>query len=178
MALGALGQYIVVVPENEMVVVFTSDLPESFSVPRNLVDEFIVPVAKSRTPLPANPDGVARLRTLIQEAARQSEVTPQPMPPPPAIAEQVLGETYYLEENELQWESLSLVRQEGDEAILRLTWDETVSSPRLSTSSGWTASSVWARACLAWPQPVREIGRGRTSLSRRSMESAISSSGD
>jgi hypothetical protein len=127
MALGYAGQYIVVVPEKEMVVVFTSDLGEyQSSAPRNLVDDFIVPAAKSRTPLPANPDSVARLQTLIQEAAAQPQVTPQPVPSPPAIAEQVLGGTYMMEKNELGWESFSLVRQEEAEVLLRMTWDETV----------------------------------------------------
>jgi len=127
MALGYAGQYIVVVPEKEMVVVFTSDLGEyQSSAPRNLVDDFIVPAAKSRAPLPANPDSVARLQTLIQEAAAQPQVTPQPVPSPPAIAEQVLGGTYMMEKNELGWESFSLVRQEEAEVLLRMTWDETV----------------------------------------------------
>jgi hypothetical protein len=128
MALGHRGQYIVVVPEKEMVVAFTSDLADdSFKFPRQMVDSFIVAAAESLTPLPVNPDGVARLQTLIQEAAAQPKVTPQPVPPPPAIAELVLGETYILEENVLGLESFSLVRQEAGEAWLHLTLDGTVS---------------------------------------------------
>ena len=72
MALGYAGQYIVVVPEKEMVVVFTGDLAENnFFIPRFLVDDFIIPAAKSSNPLPANPEGVSKLMTQIQESAGQ-----------------------------------------------------------------------------------------------------------
>jgi len=72
MALGYAGQYIVVLPEKEMVVVFTSDLEDNnFFIPRFLVDDFIIPTAKSDMPLPANQDGLTKLQTQIKEAAGQ-----------------------------------------------------------------------------------------------------------
>ena len=72
MALGYAGQYIVVLPELEMVVVFTSDLGDNnFFLPRFMVDDFIITAAKSHTPLPANPAGVAKLQAQIKEAAGQ-----------------------------------------------------------------------------------------------------------
>jgi CubicO group peptidase (beta-lactamase class C family) len=76
MALGYAGQYIVVVPETEMVAIFTSDLGETdFFVPRDLVDDYIIPAAKAPAPLPPNQDGLARLEGLIH-AAEEPEVTP------------------------------------------------------------------------------------------------------
>ena len=72
MALGYAGQYIVVVPEKDLVVVFTSDLSESnFFVPESLLKQFILPAAESPTPLPANPDGVALLESRIRALAEQ-----------------------------------------------------------------------------------------------------------
>jgi CubicO group peptidase (beta-lactamase class C family) len=72
MALGYAGQFIFVVPEQELVVVFTSDLSErDFYVPQNLLDTFIIPAAKSSTPLPANPAGVRQLESRIQTAAQR-----------------------------------------------------------------------------------------------------------
>jgi CubicO group peptidase (beta-lactamase class C family) len=62
MALGYAGQYIVVVPEHELVAVFTSDLAEEdFYIPQELLNAFVIPAVKSSVPLPANPEGVARL---------------------------------------------------------------------------------------------------------------------
>jgi CubicO group peptidase (beta-lactamase class C family) len=123
MALGYAGQYIVVLPEKDMVVVFTSDLPENhFFVPNILTESFIIPAAASAEALPPNPDGVARLQALIEEVG-QLQVIPQPVPTPPAIAESILGETYVMEQNPIGVRSFSIVRQEGDEMVLRATYE-------------------------------------------------------
>jgi CubicO group peptidase (beta-lactamase class C family) len=68
MALGYAGQYIVVIPSQEMVVVFTSDLPEQdFFVPWHLVETYIIPAVKSAQPLPQNSDGAIRLQRAIDD---------------------------------------------------------------------------------------------------------------
>ena len=70
MALGYAGQFIFVVPEKDMVVVFTSQLQErDFYTPQRLLDDFIIPAARSSAPLPANPDGVASLEAAIRDLA-------------------------------------------------------------------------------------------------------------
>ena len=70
MALGYAGQFIFVVPEEEMVVVFTSDLSESdFYVPQDLLNGFIIPAAQSSEPLPANPEAVELLESRIEALA-------------------------------------------------------------------------------------------------------------
>ncbi len=67
MALGYAGQYIVVVPEQGLVVVFTSELAEEdFYVPQELLNEFLVPAVESSGPLSPNPEGVARLAAAIE----------------------------------------------------------------------------------------------------------------
>ena len=64
MALGYAGQFIFVIPDKDMVVVFVSDLEErDFYVPQGLLTDFIIPAAKSATSLPDNPDGVALLKS-------------------------------------------------------------------------------------------------------------------
>jgi CubicO group peptidase (beta-lactamase class C family) len=67
---GFRGQRIFVVPDLEMVVVFTADLPGS--EPSMLLSNYILPAARSSEPLPENPQGVARLEEWIREI-RQSE---------------------------------------------------------------------------------------------------------
>jgi CubicO group peptidase (beta-lactamase class C family) len=66
MALGYAGQYIVVLPEQDAVVVFTSDLPEEqFFVPRDLVDQIIIPAMAADRSLPVNPEGRSQLDEAI-----------------------------------------------------------------------------------------------------------------
>jgi CubicO group peptidase (beta-lactamase class C family) len=68
MALGYAGQFIYVVPELDMVVVFTSDLPEDeFYTPQTLLEEAIIPAAVSQAPLPDNPEGVVLMESLVTE---------------------------------------------------------------------------------------------------------------
>ncbi len=70
LALGYAGQFIFVVPDKDMVVVFVSDLEEQdFYIPQGLLNDLIIPAAKSATPLPDNPDGVALLESRAEALA-------------------------------------------------------------------------------------------------------------
>ncbi|MCJ7823938.1 MAG: beta-lactamase family protein [Anaerolineales bacterium] len=70
LALGYGGQFIFILPEKEMVVVFTSSLEESdFYIPQTLLNEFIIPAATASSTLPDNPEGSARLESLLEELA-------------------------------------------------------------------------------------------------------------
>jgi CubicO group peptidase (beta-lactamase class C family) len=62
---GYRGQRIFVVPDLEMVVVFTGDI--SGNAPSAILASFIVPAAQSPEPLPDNPQGVALLKARIGE---------------------------------------------------------------------------------------------------------------
>jgi CubicO group peptidase (beta-lactamase class C family) len=69
LALGYSGQFIFVLPEENLVVVFTSHLEESsFYVPQTLLTDFIIPSASS-SPLPVNEAGQERLENLIRSLA-------------------------------------------------------------------------------------------------------------
>lgn len=67
MALGYAGQFIFVVPEKDLVVVFTSRLEEQdFYTPQRLLEGYVIPGVQSSTPLPDNPNGTTRLKAQIQ----------------------------------------------------------------------------------------------------------------
>jgi CubicO group peptidase (beta-lactamase class C family) len=71
MALGYAGQFIFVVPEQALVVVFVSDLQDSdFYVPQRLLEDYVIPAIKSFEPLPDNPAGVATLESQVQALAK------------------------------------------------------------------------------------------------------------
>jgi CubicO group peptidase (beta-lactamase class C family) len=66
MALGYSGQYIIVVPEQNLVVVFTSHLAEQdFYVPQQLFERYILLAVQSPSPLPENPEGVVLLQSYV-----------------------------------------------------------------------------------------------------------------
>jgi CubicO group peptidase (beta-lactamase class C family) len=68
LALGYSGQFIYVIPEKEMVVVFTSSLEDNdFYVPQTLLNEFIIPAAVTSSTLPDNPESVALFESIIVE---------------------------------------------------------------------------------------------------------------
>ena len=72
LALGYRGQFIYVVPDKRLIVVFTSTLPDhDFIVPRTLLDDFIIPAVISDQALPANSDG-----TVLLESLQESLVEP------------------------------------------------------------------------------------------------------
>ena len=118
---GRGGQAIYVLPDEHLVMVLTghgSDPPTT----HGLVPNYILPAIKSAEPLPENPEGVAGMQSLVQQVAQPPVEYHQPVPEFPAIAEQVSGKTYVLEDNPLGLRSISLVLEE-DEAVLHVTAD-------------------------------------------------------
>ncbi len=71
MALGYAGQYIIVVPGQELVAVFTSHLEENdFYTPQKLLETYILPAVKSSSALPENREGQSQLQANIQRLAQ------------------------------------------------------------------------------------------------------------
>lgn len=107
-ALGRAGQHIFVYPAENLVVVFTADLPytnDADLIPiQELLDQYILPAIKSDQPLPANPDNLDRLKAGIQALAQPKRLDPTPLP---AIATQISGKAYTLAENPFGWQTIA-----------------------------------------------------------------------
>jgi CubicO group peptidase (beta-lactamase class C family) len=121
MARGWGGQYIVIVPDLDMVAVFTASIfgEDKFSPALELLDEYIIPSASSDAPLPANPDAVEQLDRLIESLA-----TP---PTDPIIkselSETISGKKFVMDENPAGFQFFTLTFQKT-QAVLRYTVSE------------------------------------------------------
>ena len=116
---GYAGQFIFVVPEIDLVAVFTGNSNEAdVRLPGILLDTFVIPAATSTDALPPNPDGVALLESSIQAAALPP-TGPEPVAPLPEMAQRVSGDTYLLDTpNPLGFTSISFTFDEGAEALM------------------------------------------------------------
>jgi CubicO group peptidase (beta-lactamase class C family) len=76
MAVGYKGQFIFVVPQKNLVVVFTSNLPgRDFPIPRGLLQNYIIPAAEAAKPLPLNTTEQARLDVIVKSVAKERGFT-------------------------------------------------------------------------------------------------------
>jgi len=97
MALGYGGQYIIVAPQYDMVVVFTSGVGSRFDEPEHLFRRYIVDSVVSDGPLPPDPEAEARLQAVITDAAQPPEAIDLSLP---SLAGEIDGATYLLDDNE------------------------------------------------------------------------------
>lgn len=88
---GSGGQYIFVVPESNMVAVFTSGLADpDFPMPKKLLESFILPAATSAKPLPPS-QAAQDLQAYIEQVENPE---PQPVPPLSETAKRISGQTF------------------------------------------------------------------------------------
>lgn len=99
-ALGYGGQYIFVVPELEMVVVFTSGLYQGNDLfyPGELMEKFIIKSVKSDNPLKYNKKASERLKKSIDTV--QNAPLPQPAGSLPEIAKKISGKPFIMDDSE------------------------------------------------------------------------------
>jgi CubicO group peptidase (beta-lactamase class C family) len=119
-AVGHGGQYIVVSPDRNLVVVLTGGGGVT-GVVGEVLSSYIFPAAESDEPLPANPDSVASLENLTQSLSSPPPAEPKDVPPLPEIAQMISGKTYQLDSNPFGILSITLTFNEQGEALLNLT---------------------------------------------------------
>jgi CubicO group peptidase (beta-lactamase class C family) len=90
------GQYIFVLPQLDMVVVFTGGLPNSeFPVPSQLVKTYLIPAAQNPKALAPNAQAFESLQSRIQ-AIELGERSNAPLP---EMAHLISGKTFRITEN-------------------------------------------------------------------------------
>lgn len=120
---GALGQYILIIPDKDMVVVITECSLNNGRPQRRLVWNGLLP-AVSDQPLQAGRD-YRRLQK------RTSEATLPLLPgrKSSALSRQLHGKTFYLGKNRLGWQSIRMDFDEKDCVALHVTADALPASP-------------------------------------------------
>jgi len=111
MALGYGGQYIIVDPAHDLVVVFTSGVSPRFDEPERLFRSHIVDSVVSDGSLPPDPEAEARLREAVANAARLPDLVDPALPP---LADQIDGVTYVLDDNQGGFAWFRLDFSDGD----------------------------------------------------------------
>jgi CubicO group peptidase (beta-lactamase class C family) len=117
--LGMAGQELFIVPEKQLVIVFNGSLEVGKEAALlRLINDYIIPAARSEAALPADPQGDARLKALIESAAGSK----QPVPALPQTALDITGKTFALESNPLGWPDMTFSFQPGsDVATLEIS---------------------------------------------------------
>jgi hypothetical protein len=117
--LGRGGQELFVVPQENLVIVFTGALRVGKEgILLDLVNDFIVPSIRSTGSIAPNPESNARLESLIGTMAE----TTQAVPALPELASDISDETYKLEQNFLGWSDMTFHFEPGsNEAVLQMT---------------------------------------------------------
>lgn len=115
---------IFVFPDQDMIIVTTGgDGRDVYGILEVLLTSYIIPAAESKTLLPANPDGVALLDSIIQQAVAPPQA--EPVPPLPEMAQRVSGQMYVLDSNPSGFQSFSLnFQEENREGLLSVTLPE------------------------------------------------------
>jgi CubicO group peptidase (beta-lactamase class C family) len=107
---GRGGQYVIVLPEWDMLVVTTGG---GFSIDQ-IGEYLLASIVDLENPLPANPEGEARLADALSAVAQPP--TAEPVAPLPEIARAVSGRTYILEPNVVGLDSFACSFEEPAEA--------------------------------------------------------------
>lgn len=127
-ARGWAGQAIFVMPDLDLVVVFSGGLSGADNfLPDKLMVDYIIPSIQSGEPLAEDQDEVAQLDAIVS-AIKQPE--PQEVPPLPAMARLISGKTFKFEAPQASIQSLVITFAHESEA-------------RLSVIQGNTQYEVW-----------------------------------
>lgn len=116
---GTGGQFIFVLPEQQMIIVITSGLEDSkMETAVNYIRRYIIPSIKSQGPIPANEEKMRNLRELLREMENPE---PKEVTALPAIAGVISGKTYQLQPNYPEWSKISFTFTEDQRCWVEVT---------------------------------------------------------
>lgn len=115
-AIGRGGQYIIVVPAWNLIVVTTGGGFKFDEIEPLVIPSFV----DMKKPLPSNPTGVAQLEAAL--AAISEPPAPKPFAPLPETARAISGKTFVFESNPLGIENMRLEFNDSAEAIWQVTF--------------------------------------------------------
>lgn len=116
-ARGFGGQYIMVVPEKNMVVVFTSVLKGTdYFIPGRLLKKYIIPSVLSDKAIFPNTKEFNRIKSFLKASDGSSRL--QIVPPLPKIAKEISGRTYKFDSNQFGYKSISFTFQQNKKVAL------------------------------------------------------------
>jgi CubicO group peptidase (beta-lactamase class C family) len=120
-ALGLGGQQIHVYPSKNLIVIVTASLESFAEAPEieKMLREYILPAIQAGDPPGEHPEIYSRLQAAIESVANPV----QPVPPLPAIAQDISGSVYTFTENPMGWKNLEFVFEEGAETV-QLYWQD------------------------------------------------------
>ena len=127
-ACGAGGQFLIVMPGEDIVAVVTEKQPQSYHFQPTFIEianELILPAVRSSGALPEDRAGQKALAARIAKYALQETRAPQA---PPAIAGRISGKTWTVAPNPLGLTALKLEFR-GSEAVATLVGDRPVALP-------------------------------------------------
>ncbi|MCP4570793.1 MAG: serine hydrolase [bacterium] len=108
------GQFVYVLPAQDLVVVFTGALSlQRYFEPSSMLNDYITSAVTAEHALPANPVAAARLDSLVRVLGTEKEESPRPAPP---TAYAVSGKNFEFAQNRMGLRRLALHFTEGSSA--------------------------------------------------------------
>ena len=132
MAWGAGGQYIIVNPNLDLIVVFTADgfddinLYEQFM--KQFLEDYIYSSVISETSIPAKPTALKKINDIIQELENPKEI---PIEQTPKIAATISTNNYIFDKNDAGFQSTSFIFSDS-----KCVWEYYVGEQRVNLQVG------------------------------------------
>ena len=143
MAWGAGGQYIIVRPDLNLVVVITANGRDKINLYKGFMESFlennIIHAIKGSRPLPPNPKACVGLSALVRKLEYPDA---RPIPSLPTTASKVSKRNYILEANDLGFKSFILAFKNKDESLWQLQMDKETVRYRVGLDGRYRISRI------------------------------------